>query len=120
MTPLIFGSKEANDQLAHDMGIRYDLGGGADPFVPQPRMDYPDNDHLDSYCTICGGYMDWVDCWQCGGTGGRDGDDLMQEDPFWYTLDDWEECDICQGKGGYRECASIPHEDDANKEHPVL
>jgi len=51
--------------------------------------------------------MEWQDCWQCGGDGGRDGDDLMAEDPFWYGEDDFEMCDICQGKGGYLVCINV-------------
>lgn len=36
------------------------------------------------------------DCWQCGGEGGFNNHEV---DPLWYPPDDWEECDICQGKG---------------------
>lgn len=46
--------------------------------------------------------------WRQGG--GRDGDDLMEEDPLWYDEDDWEDCDICRGAGGYRECINVPHD----------
>lgn len=107
--PLIFGGPEANEQLQRDTGKRFDLAA-VDPFQP---IDLPELDAADPICTSCGSRMDWADCWQCGGKGGRDGDDLMDEDPLWYCEDDWEECDICQGKGGFWECASLPHEEEA-------
>lgn len=105
MTPLIFGSKEANEILARETGIRFKFAD-VDPLASYP----PDEgDDCDRYCAICGGYLDWVDCWNCGGKGGRDGDDLMEEDPMWYCEDDWEDCDVCRSTGGYWECASLPH-----------
>ncbi len=61
-------------------------------------------DMEDEYCPTCGNSMDWEDCWNCGGTGGRDGDELMEEDPLWYSPDDWEDCDICKGQGGWLVC----------------
>ena len=66
-------------------------------------------------CTVCQCEMEWVDCWQCGGNGGFDGDDLMEEDPMWYSEDDWEDCDICEGKGGFWQCPRLPHEVVPNK-----
>ena len=53
-------------------------------------------------CKCCD--MIWEDCWNCGGEGGRDGDDLMSEDPLWYSPDDFEICDVCEGKGGFWIC----------------
>lgn len=106
--PLIFGSREANDQLAHDMGIRYDLGGNADPRIEDAVGE---DDDTDRYCTVCGGYMDWADCWQCGGDGEFD---LYDEDPINFSPgEEYERCNECEGKGGYWECASLPHDEDA-------
>lgn len=109
--PLIFGSKEANEQLARDnktWAFYAQLVGE----MPSPHEAANEaDDAQERYCPTCRGYMDWVDCWQCGGKGGRDGDDLMDEDPLWYDEDDWEDCDVCEGKGGYWECASLPHDD---------
>jgi hypothetical protein len=48
--------------------------------------------------------MTWEDCWSCGGEGGRDGDELMSEDPLWYSPDDYEVCDVCEGEGGFWIC----------------
>lgn len=62
-------------------------------------------------CEVCGSLLEHEDCWQCGGKGGRDGEDLMDEDPFWYDEDDWEECDICEGKGGYWVCPNAAQHD---------
>lgn len=45
---------------------------------------------------------DWIECWNCGGKGGRDyEEDLQFEDPLWYIPDDFVKCDICNGKGGF-------------------
>jgi len=56
-------------------------------------------------CPICGSEnVEWVDCPQCGGNGGFDGDDLMEEDPLWYGPDDYERCDMCHGDGGWWQC----------------
>jgi hypothetical protein len=65
-----------------------------------------DDSHLDDYtpCEHCGEEMEWQDCWDCGGEGGRDGEDLMMEDPLWYGPDDFETCSSCLGKGGYWIC----------------
>jgi hypothetical protein len=57
-------------------------------------------------CEICGNSTYWEECWQCGGEGGRDGDDLTEEDPLWYDEDDFETCDICQGKVGFYLCGN--------------
>lgn len=110
---LVFGSKEANELLTRETGRRFDLAD-VDPLSHRhnPELDAPDeDDDTDRYCTTCGGYMDWVDCWQCGGEGGRDGEELMMEDPLWYCEDDFETCDICNGAGGYWECGSLPHDE---------
>src|SRR5690606_28573003 len=97
-------------------GPRFDLRD-IDPIEHQPVSDPDDHEPI---CDVCGHYMEWVDCWQCGGKGGRDGDDLMEEDPMWYCEDDWEDCDICEGKGGYWECINLPHADSStNDNHDV-
>ena len=77
-----------------------------------PRFDDADDlpNVSERCCDLCGCALEWEDCWQCGGKGGRDGDDLMEEDPMWYCEDDWETCDICEGAGGYWICPALPHE----------
>lgn len=56
-------------------------------------------------CHKCGSAQEWVECWNCGGKGGRDYDeDLQFEDPLWYSPGDFIKCDICQGKGGWFRC----------------
>ena len=62
----------------------------------------PDDDILCPRCECCD--MTWEDCWNCGGEGGRDGDELMSEDPFWWSPNDFEICDVCKGKGGFWIC----------------
>lgn len=53
-------------------------------------------------CKCCSTF--WHTCDHCGGYGGRDGDELMEEDPLWYGPDDYETCDICEGNGGWPVC----------------
>lgn len=71
---------------------------------------HDDDDSFDSdpYCSVCGGYMEWVDCWSCGGEGERD---VYEEDPMWYDPGDTEKCTECNGAGGYWQCASLPHKE---------
>lgn len=66
------------------------------------------------YCPICGAELERVECDTCGGEGGFDGDQLMEEDPLWYDGVDWEDCSDCRGKGAFWECPNAPH----NKEIP--
>lgn len=44
----------------------------------------------------CGLGVDYSDCFDCGGEGGRD---LYEEDPLAYGPDDWAECPTCDGTG---------------------
>jgi len=44
---------------------------------------------------------EWEECFVCWGKGGRDNDDLMEEDPLWYDGVEWETCEECHGKGGW-------------------
>lgn len=70
--------------------------------MPPPEPDEDD----EPFCAICGGNMDWVDCWSCGGEGEID---VYEEDPMWYDPGDTEKCEECNGDGGYWECISLPH-----------
>jgi hypothetical protein len=58
------------------------------------------------YCCKCGEEMEWKECWNCGGKGGRDWEDLQFEDPLWYSPDDFVECDECNGVGGFWICTN--------------
>lgn len=55
-------------------------------------------------CAECGNPTSWLPCWNCGGRGGWDDEDLMAEDPLWYGPGDFLRCDECQGKGGHPYC----------------
>jgi hypothetical protein len=58
-------------------------------------------------CKICGVELVWEDCWK----GCDDGVWwLYEEDPMWYDEDDAQDCDGCDGKGGYLICPALPHE----------
>lgn len=69
------------------------------------EMDYDaddnwddDDDCDDPTCSICGNYLDWFDCLECGGEGWIDETEI---DP----LDgDVICCSACNGKGGNLEC----------------
>ena len=50
-------------------------------------------------CECC--QMIWETCHDCGGDGYRE---LYEEDPLWYDIDDIEDCDTCNGKGGFWIC----------------
>lgn len=69
---------------------------------------YDQEEYLNLYdsmeiCEECESEMTWEDCWQCGGEGFRE---LYEEDPLWYEPNDTEQCDICEGKGGYYVCSN--------------
>lgn len=66
-------------------------------------------------CNCC--EMDWEECPDCGGDGGRGWDDLQFEDPLWYDKDSWEPCDTCDGKGGWSVCLGRCDKDGKHK-HP--
>jgi DnaJ-class molecular chaperone len=57
-------------------------------------------------CDKCQSEKEWQECWDCGGEGGQDGEELMEEDPLWYSPDDFRKCDTCNGKGGFYVCHS--------------
>lgn len=61
------------------------------------------------WCGVCGAELERVECDTCGGEGGRDGDELMSEDPLWYDGVDWEDCADCKGQGAFWECPNAPH-----------
>jgi hypothetical protein len=61
----------------------------------------------EEYCSVCGGPMEWVDCWK----GCDDGEwDLYEANPNEYEPGEVQTCDGCEGQGGYLECISLPHE----------
>lgn len=68
-------------------------------------LEVPDEEYGPP-CTRCGAEMDRIECDACGGEGGRDGDQLMEEDPLWYDGVEWEDCEDCHGEGGYWLCLS--------------
>ncbi len=57
-------------------------------------------------CAECGDPTSWLPCWNCGGEGGWDGEELMSEDPFWYGPDDYRSCSECKRAGGHPYCLS--------------
>lgn len=63
-------------------------------------------DDLDTPCHVCGHPLEWIECDTCNGEGGRDSDELMEEDPLWYDGVEWEDCSDCHGDGGWWYCDS--------------
>jgi len=53
--------------------------------------------------------MDWMDCDTCGGRGGFNNDELMEDDPLWYEGVEWEQCETCLGDGGWWYCGNCGH-----------
>ena len=72
---------------------------------PAPRSLSDDRPDHDVMC-VCGSDMEWIECPDCAGEGYHD--DLYEQDPTWYGPDDIEECETCQGKGGWYRCYSLP------------
>ena len=64
----------------------------------------PDDEEAE--CDICGCYLDYDDCSQCGGEGGRS---LYEESPFEYAPDDWAACDYCKGSGVVEWCPNAAY-----------
>ena len=60
----------------------------------------------ETYCQNCGSMIFVEDCWKCGGEGGTPGEELMMEDPFWYSPDDFRICDECDGTGIIEICVN--------------
>lgn len=58
-------------------------------------------------CSVCGTELEYEDCWSCGGDGCFDSyeDDAINFGPG----EHYEKCDVCEGKGGYLVCPSLPH-----------
>jgi DnaJ-class molecular chaperone len=70
----------------------------------QPDIDGSEPDDYYEGCKICGNFLDWEECQQCQGDGGR----FPYEDlPFEYAPDEWERCDFCDGQGGYHVCPNF-------------
>ncbi len=74
-------------------------------------------------CAYCGGSVDWVDCWDCGGEGysyhdcGEDTCCCLNPEPN-------VQCDTCNGKGGWYKCLSncgkkVPTSIEIAAEHPA-
>lgn len=70
----------------------------------RPLPDDLENIGMGFDCAECESSTSWLPCWNCGGEGGFDGEELMNEDPLWYDIDDYRVCDICRGKGGWHYC----------------
>ena len=71
-----------------------------------------EDDDEEEWCLICGGPMEWVNCYNCFGEGEFD---LYDMNPNEYEPGDIDRCEICQGKGGYLECIHLPHKEKENQ-----
>jgi hypothetical protein len=67
---------------------------------------------MDYQCARCGGSVDSVDCWNCGGEGYFDEHDM---DPINFGPgEEFESCHVCHGTGGWLECINTPAWCEAN------
>lgn len=58
-------------------------------------------------CARCGSSAYPVNCWDCGGEGGRIGEDIGRAYDFGWIVDTaWYVCRTCKGKGGHWRCCS--------------
>lgn len=97
------------------MGLIKKSTGGKTPVlsIVSCCADDDENDSLCPRCQCCD--SEWVECWDCGGEGGQDGEELMMEDPLWYSHDDFRRCSTCIGKGGWYECIGSCDENGKHK-----
>ena len=56
-------------------------------------------------CERCGGDVEWVDCWQCGGEK-LHGHDCGEDTCMCLDKGDNVKCDACEGVGGWSKCAA--------------
>lgn len=73
---------------------------------------------FDDTCPDCGSDMEWIDCYNCGGEGGFDGEELIMVDPLWYDPDDYVECGTCDGNGGWFLCLLRCENSNKTEERP--
>lgn len=57
-------------------------------------------------CGRCGCDVERVLCERCGGVGQTAPGELHDEDPLWYDDGDVEQCNDCQGVGGWWRCCN--------------
>lgn len=71
-------------------------------FAEKYGLDDEETEGLCPRCECCS--VDWFECTACGGEGATLGDELVMEDPMWYSEDDTLVCGECGGKGGHSLC----------------
>lgn len=94
-------------EFRHEHGVRFRES--------VPQLFHVDEDETCPRCRCCS--TEWEECWNCGGEGGRDGEELMAEDPLWYMPDDFETCDVCNGNGGWNTCLGQCDENGKHEHH---
>lgn len=94
-------------EFRHEHGVRFRES--------VPQLFHVDEDETCPRCRCC--TTEWEECWKCGGEGGRDGEELMSEDPLWYMPDDFETCDVCNGNGGWNTCLGQCDENGKHEHH---
>lgn len=60
-------------------------------------------------CAVCGAELEWTDCWHC--LGDEAFHDCGEDTCCCADPDDDlnEQCQECNGQGGYLECPCLPH-----------
>jgi hypothetical protein len=59
------------------------------------------------YCHNCDNECEWVECDVCGGEGGSCPHEYS---PIEYGPEDWDECEQCEGQGGWQVCRTCEGE----------
>ena len=75
--------------------------------------DFDDDDveFADKWCEKHSQHYLTRSCFECGGEGGFDGEELMEEDPLWYDEDSYESCSNCRGRGFFTWCPGCAKEE---------
>lgn len=68
----------------------------------------PPNDgfEYDCQCARCGSSLAWEPCSACGGEGITAPGELYEQDPLWYSPDDYHHCHQCGGEASFPICMS--------------
>lgn len=70
--------------------------------------DKPPNDgrEWECQCARCGSSVEWERCGSCGGDGITGPGELYEQDPLWYSPEDYENCHQCDGESSWAFCCS--------------
>lgn len=88
------------------------LANAARAYIGPDLMEVPAYE-MGELCRVCGAEMDWIECDHCGGEG-LDGHDCGEDVCCCLYPEDNEQCDMCDGNGGWWQCYRTPHSEGAS------